>query len=260
LGAALAVGLIVLILIALNLLGWLRPLLSGIGIVTEPLTRGVRIVAERTGGALSLLGRIGDLDAENKDLRAKLEESSARIAQLEENASLLADLSERLDAPLPPDVKTITGGIIAHDSVTGTKRLTINRGSNDGVGEGMAVLSAGGTLIGIVQRVTAGQAEILLLADDASRVPVRLAESRTDGILRGELGLGLKLTDLPQSEPIEVGEQIVTSGLGGQLPKGLPIGTVETVESAANALFQVARVRPYTEITQLEYVHVVTAF
>jgi len=257
---ALAVAMVFAIVVALHLLGWLRPIESALSFVVEPVARGVGTVTNRVGSALNLLGRIGSLDAENSSLRLELEQSKTRIAQLEESTAELADLRERLDAPIPEEIQTQVVAVVGHDGISGTKRLTINRGSKDGIGEGMAVLSAGGVLVGRVDSVLAGTAEVLLLADDRSAVPTLIAESRATGILHGELGLGLKMTDVPQSEAVNVGDQVQTSGLGGDIPRGIPVGSVEAVETAANALFQVARVRPFVDVERLEFLHVVTKF
>jgi len=254
------VSLVVLILMALHFLGWLRPIESGVTYVFEPVVRGVHSVGQRIGNAFSLIGGIANLDDENKSLAKQLAVSQAEVARLKDQQAELADLRERLNAPLDQEIKTEVAAVIGHDAITGTKRLIINRGSRDGLQENMAVLSSGGVLIGRINKVLAGQAEILLLTDDRSAIPSRIAESRATGITHGELGLGLKMTDIPQQDTVNPGDLVVSSGLGAEMPKGLVIGSVESIDSTANALFQVAHVRPLSEINQLEFVHVVTRF
>ena len=255
-----AVTLVASILIALHLLGWLRPIESAVGFVFEPLARGARIVSQRVGNGISLLGRIAELDQENRRLTQEISAARAEITKLKDSQVELDSLRKRLEAPLPPELKTVVAGVIGHDAISGTKTMTINRGSRDGIKKGVAVVDSGGVLVGRVQEVLAGQSEILLLADDRSAVPTRLAESRGTGITRGELGLGLKMTDIPQQDTVNVGDTVESSGLGGDIPKGLAIGAVEAVETAANALFQVARIRPFADVSRLEFVHVVVSF
>jgi rod shape-determining protein MreC len=255
--SGIAIVLIFLILPGLHLIGWLRPVESGVSFVLEPIARGARSLVNRVGNSIHLLGRISELDSENQKLTEDLEKADAEIARFEEDQAELDSLRERQKAPLPPEVKTIGAHVIGHDGISGTKRLTINRGSTDGIKEGMPLVSSGGTLLGTVENVLAGQAEVLLLADDRSAIPSRIAESRATGIVRGELGLGLKMTDIPQQEQVHEGDRVVTSGLGGDIPAGIPIGTVEAVEAAANALFQVARVQPLVDVTTQEYVYVI---
>jgi len=258
--SGIALVLVFIILLGFHLLGWLRPIESGVSFVLEPIARGARSLVTRVGGGIHLLGRISELDSENQKLASDLEKVQAENAKLRESEAELGALRERLDAPVPPEVITKTAHVIGHDAISGTKRLTLNRGSSDGIAEGQPVLSSGGTLVGVVTSVLAGQCEVLLLADDASSIPSRISDSRATGILRGELGLGLKMTDIPQQDTVNEGDRVVTSGLGGDIPAGVPIGTVETVEAAANALFQVARVRPLVDITTLEHLFIVTDF
>lgn len=257
---SLAVFLVLSLLMGLHWLGWLRPVESGVTFVLEPVARGARSLVSRVGDGIHLLGRIAELDRENERLSAELERIESENAQLREGQAELDSLRERLDAPIPEEHKTLVAGVIGHDAISGTKRLTINRGSNNGLAVGMPVLSSGGILIGRVDQVLAGQAEVLLLADDRSAIPSRIAESRATGITRGELGLGLTVTDIPQQETVNEGDRVVTSGLGGDIPAGIPLGSVEAVESAANELFQTARVRPFVDVTTLEYVYVLTEF
>ncbi|MFH0830748.1 MAG: rod shape-determining protein MreC [Parcubacteria group bacterium] len=255
-----AVLLVLLILQGLHWLGWLRPVESGVTFVLEPVARGARSVMTRIGSGLKLVGSITELDRENSRLASELERTQAELAQLREDQAELESLRKRLEAPLPDEFKTLVATVIGHDAISGTKRFTINRGASNGLAVGMPVLSEGGVLVGRIDQVLAGQAEVLLLADDRSTVPSRIAESRATGITRGELGLGLRMTDIPQQDTVNQGDQVVTSGLGGDIPAGIPIGTVEAVESASNALFQVARLRPYVDVTELEYLYVLTDF
>ena len=255
-----AVILIFLILVGLHFLGWLRPVESGLSFVLEPVARGARSLVTRVGNGIRLIGQVSELDSENQRLTEDLLSAEVEIAQLRESQAELAALQEQLNAPLAPEIETVTARVIGHDAISGTKRLIISLGGRDDLSVGMSVLSPDGIFLGSVEEVQAGQAEILLIADDRSAVPARVSESRATGILRGELGLGVTMTDIPQQDTVNEGDQVVTSGLGGSMPAGLPIGSVEMIESAANALFQEARVRPYVDVTSLEYVQVITSF
>lgn len=258
--AGIAAVLVVLIIMAIHWLGWLAPIESGIGYAFSPVVRGIKTVSGRLGNGLHLIGSISELDEENQRLQHDLESAQAEIATLQENQTELEDLRERLDAPLPVDYQTVVATIVGHDAITGTKTLTINRGSRSGIQEGMSVLSSSGILVGRVISALDGQSQVLLLSDDRSAVPSRIAQSRATGILRGELGLGMIMTEIPQQDTVNEGDQVVTSGLGGDMPDGIAIGSVEAVETADNALFQIARVRSFVDINRLETVHVLTEF
>lgn len=255
-----AVFLVIIIVIALHWLGWLKPIESGLGYVIEPMAKGARFVSNKIGNSISLLGRISELESENFELAKKLEKVQAENGKLKDDKAELAALRESLNISLPKEIKTTAAKVIGHDSISGTKTMIIDKGTKDGLKEGMAVISNTGILIGRIKALYAGQAEVLLLADDRSAIPSRISESRSTGITRGELGLGLKMTDIPQQDTINVDDQVVTSGLGGDLPAGLSIGSIEAVESSANALFQIARIRPYAEVSKIEIVFIINEF
>ena len=258
--SSLTIILVCIILVGMHFLGWLRPIESGVAFVLEPIAKGARSLVTRVGNGARLIGRISELDGENTRLTDEINQAQAEIAQLRENQAELDALREQLKAPLELNVDSVVARVIGHDAISGTKRLIISLGDRDEITVGMPVVSPTGIFLGTVETVLAGQAEVLLIADDRSAVPTRLSDSRATGILRGELGLGLTMTDIPQQDTVNQGDQVVTSGLGGAIPAGLPIGSVETVESAANALFQVARIRPYVDVTSLEYAQVIISF
>src|SRR3990167_2215512 len=130
---ALAVVLVALIVLALFWLGWLRPIVSGVTWVLEPVARGGRVVVQRIGKSINLLGRIADLDQENKRLTDELATVQSEKARLQDDQQELQDLRERLEVPLPSEVQTMAASIIGHDAISGTKSITINRGEHDGI-------------------------------------------------------------------------------------------------------------------------------
>lgn len=250
----------VLILLALHWLGWLKPVESGVTYILRPIVGGMHVVNTKVGTGFKLIGGIGRLAQENKELTTKLEKAEGQIALLNEMRSEIDSLRKRLKAPLPAQMQTTMAGVIGHDGVVAAKSLVIDAGAAAGIAQGDAVLSPAGSFIGRVSSVSGNSSEVMLVTDDHSVVPARVAESRASGLLKGELGLGLKITDIPQQDTIKEGDLAVTSGLSGDLPRGLAIGVIETIRDEDNALFQVARLRPVVDVVSLEFVYVVTDF
>ncbi len=116
-------------------------------------------------------------------------------------------------------------------------------------------------LVGQVYRVSDDAAQVALITETASAIPVRLGTSRATGILRGG-GRGNPPTIdwIDLSTPIEVGELVFTSGLGGKFPPDLVVGRVIDVERNEADLFQRAIVQPATDFTSLETLFVITDF
>jgi rod shape-determining protein MreC len=133
--------------------------------------------------------------------------------------------------------------------------LLINKGSRDGLKESMPVVSSN-MLLGRLSGVDSDYSKVLLLTDPSSVVNVLVEESRANGILRGEVGFNLKIESVSQDAPLLKGQRILTSGLGGTLPKGLIIGEVDEVISPKSEIFQSASIKPAVDFNNLEIIFV----
>jgi rod shape-determining protein MreC len=143
---------------------------------------------------------------------------------------------------------------------TGLQLLTIDRGSDAGVGRLMPVVVAEG-VVGRVHSVAGGSADVLVLTDRNSSIAVRVDRTRARANVRG-LGKpgAAKLDYALRTEDIIEGDLLVTSGTDGVFPRGLPVGKVTELERNVHGLFQDARVLPAVDVTRLEELLVVTSW
>ena len=150
--------------------------------------------------------------------------------------------------------------MIGQDTNPALQSILIDQGYDDGVRVGMPVEAARG-LVGQVYRVTNNAAQVALLNETASAIPVRLGTTRATGMLRGAGRGALPTIDwIDLQYEVEVGELVVTSGLGGKFPQNLVIGRVVQVDRNEAELFQRAVVQPAVDFNALETVFVVTEF
>src|ERR1700682_1772396 len=192
---------------------------------------------------------------------ASLREENARLR--EENARLLAwqTAARRLENENDglrglanfregPEASFITARIVG-DSVSAYVRgALVNVGRRVGVAHGQAVVTGEG-LAGRIAEVGDNSARVLFVTDVNSRLPVVVERSRERAILAGDNSAQLRLTLLQSVAGVQRGDRIITSGHGGSLPVGLPIGdVVETGEGGV-------RVKPYADFARLEFVRVV---
>lgn len=214
--------------------------------VLDALSRPV----ESANAAIAEIGALMDLRAENAELReanARLRgwESAARALE-QENAALrrAAGLAaERLPV-------FVTGRVVGDSGGAFVRTLLVTAGARDGVAKGQAALTADG-VVGRVVDVGRRASRVLLITDLNSRVPVLLERSRQRAILAGDNGALVRLDYLPNGAAAAVGERVVTSGHGGLLPPGLPVGVVARAE--ANDV----RVRPLADFGRIDYVRLV---
>jgi len=171
------------------------------------------------------------------------------------------------ELPAPPDWKLVVAPVIARDPLTWNRRFRIGKGSANGLAPGAAVL-AGNQVIGRVLEVTPNSAVVLTVADPACRLGVRLPATNAVGILAGrqeqkwhEPPICL-VTYLPRDNSYTDEEFVVTSGLGGTVPPGLPIGRIVPWEDQktahlVSAAYAQVLVRPNADFTLFQFVAVV---
>lgn len=151
--------------------------------------------------------------------------------------------------------------VIGYDPVPAFRSITIDRGREHGVMPDQVVV-AGGGVVGRVMRSGSRSSQVLLVTDLNSAVDVVDARTRARGLLVGkrkEMGLKRErwMTQaeyVSASEEIVSGDLLLTSGLDGVFPKGLPVGVVGAVKKDSSGLFWQAEVDPYVELHKLEEV------
>jgi rod shape-determining protein MreC len=129
----------------------------------------------------------------------------------------------------------------------------IDRGTQDGIVKGSAVLAPEG-IVGQVFLASAHAARVLLVSDHNSGVDAIVQRTRAQGIVQGTVDAGCVLKYVKRTEDVQLGDDVITSGLDGIFPKGLPIGRVVEVDKRGRGLFQHAEVKPSVDFDQLEEV------
>ncbi len=234
--------------------GFLRDPLTGI---TEWTSARTDAVSDVVSGPRDLATAREEIDA----LKAQLAEQSRELEQLREIQSEAQHLRELVDhAAQTPEYNRVVADVIGQDTNPTMQSIIINKGVDDGVGPGMPVESARG-LVGQVYDATNHAAQVVLLTETASAIPVRLGTTRATGILRGAGRGALPTIDwIDLQYEVEVGELVVTSGLDGKFPQNLVIGRVVDVTRNEAELFQQAVVQPAVDFRTLETLLVVTDF
>lgn len=222
--------------------------------------RPVGIVLNQAGvGISSFFGNIkniGRLQKDNKELNDKLNVALAELARLneaqKENSALKRDLGFKEET----NYNLVAANVISFDPTNIRESITISAGKNDGLKEGDTVISEG-FLIGKVMSVSPSTSKIRLISDSESAIPATLSNSSVTGIVKGRIGAGMTLEQVPQSEKVMVGDSVVTSGLGGEYIKGLVIGKVEEIQKISGSIFQLISIRPMVDLNKLERVMII---
>lgn len=184
-----------------------------------------------------------DLVGENLRLQSLVQTLLVDTSKLELLKEENRALREQLEFQKEITENTLSAHIIGTDTRIYHNTLMIDKGSLDGVQNGLPVIVDQGIIIGKIVDVKESLATILLLTDNKSKLAVTsLNRDRTIGMVEGELGISLQMNLIPQSEEINIHDIIVTSGLESGIPRGLVVGTVREVITTSNELFISAKI------------------
>jgi rod shape-determining protein MreC len=225
------------------------------------MTPFIKVTAVMVGGVTGVWRDYVDLrhmHGENRRLRQEVGALQRRIEQLEEQALETQRLQRLLALREVSQAQYLTARVVGKDATNWFKTLLLNRGSRDGVRRNQPVVAPDG-LVGRVVEVTPSSAKVQLLTDPMSAAGGLVRRTRVTGIVSGNLGEGIRMRYLPLLADIVVGDPVVTSGMGGVFPKGIPIGRITGVERRSGALFQEATLQPAVDLSRLEEVLILTS-
>lgn len=230
---------------------------AAFGPVLEAADAAVRPVGTLVEDVASSRGdrdRIAELERERDALRLQLRSSGLARSRAGELDKLLR-ISSVGQYPLVP-AQVIAIGRTQSFSWT----VAIDAGSKDGIRRDMTVLNGDG-LVGRVRTVSPTTSTVVLAADPATRVGVRLERSLHVGLATGAGPGRLEVEMLQPQSTLKVGDRMVTYGSAGGMPyvAGVPVGEVVRVSGWAAGLTKRVTVRPYVDFSALDLVGVVVA-
>ena len=224
-------------LVADNRFNYLAPVRQIAAVVVYPLQRVAAAPAR-------IVRRVGDFFTTHGSLR----EDNARLARENyENAALLLQLKalqaeneqlrELLDARKRLDIELAAAEVLYAARDPFTRKVIIDRGSQHDVRAGQPVVDNRG-LVGQVTRAYPWLAEVTLVTDKGQFVPVQNVRNGLRAVLSGTGSDGaLELRFIPLNADFQIGDELVTSGIDGVYPPGLPVARVTNVERSADQIF-----------------------
>ena len=238
--------------------GPLHTLQSAVSGAVSPL----RIVGGSIESATSTVGDTVDNVTADQSTLSGLREYNEQLvqqySQMEEYKQEAQRLQKLLDLKDTYQIEGTGARVIGRSSEAWSQTVIINKGSDDGVSTGQTVMGTSG-VVGQIVSTSSHTATVRLLTDPQSGAAAMVQSSRAEGILRGSLVGLLYLEDLDADAEVNVGDVVVTSGLGGSYARGLIIGTVVKVDAQQGDTSRRAVVSPNDAISTLEDVLVVSS-
>jgi len=249
---------LVIFVIILHYLKVLRPIEHGVLKITNPAIRFI----SRTGEHIT---NFGDYFSQKKDMIAtiealedKLQNTQLDTTQLkileEENKELRAQLGFKKQTGHNTILSYVVGKTIDNTANT----IIIDKGSRDGIKAGQPAITSEGILVGTIAKIDPQTSIIRLINDPQSKIAATVLNSdRSIGLIEGGFGVSTKLTTVLQSESLNIGDLIVTSGLEESIQRGLLIGTVASIKKEDYAPFQEAVIQPSANLSRLTVIGII---
>lgn len=231
---------------------------SGVTTITSP----VRFLGSTVAAPFNAIGNVfSNLTASQDtldELKKQNEELTSKVAELSEAQKTAERLEGLVGLQSTYNLKSTAARIVGASGDAWTSTVTIDKGSADGLTINMPVTSSAG-VIGQIIEVSAKTSTVRLIGDENSGVSAMVQDTRAQGMLQGQADGTLRLEYVSVDSDVKVGDIIVTSGIGGVFPKGLPLGTVSSVEKSANDVYHTIVVRAQTTAENNEEVLVITS-
>ena len=222
--------------------------------VTAPPQEAFQWVRRRAVAVIDHYFYLVSVEEENRRLKEELERITFERDQLLERAKEAERLRKLLDFKERVKLLMIPAQVISLSPEPHLRTLVIDKGRRDGVNKGMPVVTWEG-VVGRIIAVGEGSSMVLPIVERGATVSVLLQQSRTRAILEGK-GWGCRLVYVPRDEEVREGERVITSGLDGIYPKGLPVGRVSRVVRTPREFFLHVEVVPSVDFSRLEEVMV----
>ena len=221
------------------------------------LQSGVSKIVSPFNSAWKLITSIGNLEAENQQLKKELVKLKQQIVSIKNMEMENKRLRTLVGFKGKTHYHTLPAVVVGRSTNNWQSAFVIDKGSKDGIKKNMVVLVGEG-LVGQVVMVSSHASKVQLIIDQKSGVAAQLMNSGETGIVEGQVTGELVMNYISKDIEITKNEPILTSGLGGIFPKGLFIGTVSEVKETPYDLYKQVRVKTHVNFSGLEEVLVIT--
>lgn len=226
------------------------------------VTSPVRMLGSAAATPFNALGNVAANATASSETLSELKEENerltAQVAELSEAQNTAERLEALVDLQSSYNLTTTAARIVGSTGDAWSDAVVIDKGANAGFEVGMPVCGSGG-VIGQIIEVGATTSTVRLITDEQSGVSAMVQSSRAQGMLQGQADGTLRLEYVVTDAEVAEGDIVITSGLGGVFPKGLPLGTVTSVEGSSNDEYYTIVVRAISSAENNEEILVVTA-
>ena len=241
------------------------PLANAAQVITSPFRTAFTAVADWFNDKQAYYADYKALEEENQELRDQIAKMERSVRQAEADSAENKRLRELLHLrPQEEKWELESATILERSSSNWTRSFTLSKGTDCGIAVHDAVITSEGFLVGTVSKVGTNWCTVLCITDTDTSLGALVFRTDEIGVAEGDFQLmdegQLKLSYLSPEAQLLNGDLIVTSGLGGYLPSGLVIGSVEEVKLDDSGSTQYAVLSPSADFDALTEVFVIKDF
>jgi len=225
--------------------------LDFIGSLQSVVTRAAAGVTAIKDDYVALL----NVRAENKRLLALVDKYLSELGEYREGYSSYLYLQELLEFKGKHNFKLLAARVTGKEPAYWYQTIVVDLGESDDVLEGMIAVAPGG-VVGQVIQTGERYSKILLANAPSSAIDALIQKNRVRGILKGVGEKGYVLHYVLKNVDVSVGDRVVTAGIGGIFPAGIPLGKVSAVHKKRRGMFLEIEVKPDVDFQKLEFVFI----
>lgn len=255
----LSISTVIAITIVFHFVGWLSPLENFLRSLIEPSSKLLYNLSIRLKQDNLPFASADEFLSSYTKLQAEVNDYQKKAVQYDVLREENFQLREQLQFFTSSTYTHIGAEVIGKNIEPLANTIVLSRGVQDGVQVGDPVIAEDGILIGKIFRVEKEVAIARLINDHQSKIAATVMnQSKSIGLVEGGYGISIRMNFIPQNELIAPGDIVITSGLESEIPRGLIIGTVQTVEKEAYQPFQRAVLTPGVELDKIFIVSIIT--
>ena len=254
------IGIIVVLLIAffvvLNLTAISKGIKNFFYLISSPIQKTLWRLGNNLSDFLEAISNINKLKKETEETRLQNQELLKELVTLKEIREENKILREALDLGLEKEFKLQIAQVISKD--ISEDSLIIDKGSKEGIEEGLPVIGQQKVLWGRISEVYPNFSRVMLISNKESSFDAKIVnEEEIQGVVKGKGNLKIIFDLIPQEKEIEEGNLLITTSLGGIYPEGLLIGLVKTIKKSDIEPWQQAEIQPFFDLSEAEILFII---
>lgn len=226
--------------------------------ISEPIQKVFLRAGDNVADFFEAISKIQNLKKENEELKLKVQELLAQLVSLKELKKENEILREALNLNLAKEFDLSLAEVIGKD--VSEDFILINKGVDNGISEGLPVISQQKILVGKISEVYKNYSKAKLISHKESSFDGKIVEKEILGQVKGEGNFKILFDLIPREQEITEGDLVESSALGGAFPEGLLVGQIKQVKKSDIQPFNQAEISPLFDLGELEMIFIILNF